>query len=418
MVLEHWPRGIRIRMPTGIRSSGGDRGTISQFSESSRRRLSWVYAQGPWKSMITLTYHNDFPDGVESKRQLQVVLQYLRDRRIQYLWILEWQHRGVPHYHIWLDHEFDDCPLSEDFSGNSWRPIVRSWLRASGQDNDSQAVSFALHQRAYTSWRVLAGCNYAAKYASKQEQKGLPVSVESYGRWWGCSRGVNKPVSVFLYDEEDSELRKTSTSVRRNLHRAVQHLTKSVKRRPASRGITLVADNQRLSTFDRICHQNLPRSSVFNHTQERAHLFRIATSRALPPISTYHENFSGPEKSALPFGSSLYIMPMPLQTQSGSWWRLPDLAGSAADDVMSVWVRHLIGYECSIKPSDVGAILGTHNRIAEQWRLFRRNNNSDEAAKNLLKFVDKYLRLGYIVVDSATASIVEDWRALPNWVRQ
>jgi len=198
MKYREYERGIRLSGLTGcgINNLGeySKRGVVKGFSEASRKRLGWVYEQGPWVSMLTFTYHNVFPhDFKESKRHLQNLRKYLRRRGILNLWVLEWQRRGFPHYHVWLDRRFDDVPLWEDNKGNSWRPIMRAWLKITSQNEDQEAVDFSLHGLQYTDWQVRAGSNYACKYAYKMEQKGIPGMFEDlhrYGRWWGCSRGL------------------------------------------------------------------------------------------------------------------------------------------------------------------------------------------------------------------------------------
>jgi hypothetical protein len=194
MRYREYKNGVRLSgsFVNVVGSNLAKRSNIGIFSSASQERLSWVYFQGPWESMITLTYHNDFPNRKESKRQMNVVLQYLRRKNVKYLWVLEFQKRGVPHYHVWLNKKYDDCALSIDLPGeNSWRGIMKTWLKASNQINDKEAVDFHLHQKSYTDWVVNLKCNYAKKYASKKEQKGLPVGVDRYGRWWGSSNNLN-----------------------------------------------------------------------------------------------------------------------------------------------------------------------------------------------------------------------------------
>jgi len=163
--------------------------------------------QGPWKSMTTLTYHKSFPsDYRESKKHLNKMTKWLTKRNLLYLWIVEWQSRGFPHFHFWLDREFNDVPLWDDDNGkNSWRPIMRKWLKVTGQENDEAAVSFGLHQKNYTGWKVDIKVNYAGKYASKNEQKGLPNGIKSFGRWWGHSRELVLEEEVLMIpDSEES----------------------------------------------------------------------------------------------------------------------------------------------------------------------------------------------------------------------
>ena len=80
--------GTRMYYERGVRIGGNVRRggipprheAIVDFKNASKRLLNWTYTQGPWVSMITLTYHDWFPlDFRESKRQLNRFLQYMRD---------------------------------------------------------------------------------------------------------------------------------------------------------------------------------------------------------------------------------------------------------------------------------------------------------------------------------------------------
>jgi hypothetical protein len=211
---------------------------ISAFSESSRRLLQWRFQQGPWKSMITLTYHNNWPNDYKTaKRQLNAWLQAVRRRGIDYLWVVEFQVRGAPHYHVWLDREFDNVDTWNDFESDgkvervdnekSWRPLMKVWLRVSGQENDKEAESFGLHKSSYTNWDVSVKSNYAAKYASKNIQKGLPSGCKGFGRWWGNSRGMVFETQQYESDtigdtREDAIIMRDEFQFRRQVKRFIE----------------------------------------------------------------------------------------------------------------------------------------------------------------------------------------------------
>jgi len=222
MLYREYPRGIRL---SGITGFGGNnlkecskRGVITAFSQASRKRLGWVYEQGPWVSMLTFTYHDIFPhDFKESKRHLNNLKKWLHRRNIKFLWVLEWQRRGFPHYHVWLDKQFDDVPLWEDSGKNSWRPIMEEWLKITGQENDDKAKDFSFHQGQYTNWVVTVNSNYACKYANKNEQKVLPgpwEDVKRFGRWWGCSRDLKLEKEVIEVACDDACPEKSQATIR------------------------------------------------------------------------------------------------------------------------------------------------------------------------------------------------------------
>jgi hypothetical protein len=100
------------------------RSKIIKFSDKSAKRLRHTIrnSEDTWKVFITLTYPDDFPcDGKETKTHLNAFLQYLRRKEIKYVWVLEFQARGAPHYHIIAS---DFIPKEE--LANSWYQIVGS----------------------------------------------------------------------------------------------------------------------------------------------------------------------------------------------------------------------------------------------------------------------------------------------------
>jgi len=422
MILETWRRGIRIRNPAGpSRAPAATRGEVRQFSDSSRRRLSWIYAQGPWCSMLTLTYHGDFPAPVEGKRQLGRWLEGLTRRGIRYLWVLEWQRRGVPHYHVWLDRTFADCPLSDDKNRqNSWRPLMESWLRLSGQSEDRAAAAFGLHQKSYVDWEIRVGNNYAAKYAQKQQQKGLPPGVETYGRWWGCSRGVNLPESVRIIDvdPESPDCQLTESVIYR---RQVRRATAAWKGRHRSgntlRGLSYSACPSRQVALSALEAAFLPRKKTSpdfdRFCRERARRYRMAGNCWGIRDSRYSSFgvFSSIRSSSvsLPLDSPLgpaYFVAMYI---SGQTVLNSDLQnGAVCDDILARFVRCY--YDGAvIRPTPVGAIHGAYNSVSRLHDGMFRFGHSDQFCRSVLKTLAKLLATGYIYVSSDLEGVLGDW---------
>jgi len=227
MVLEKYKRGIVCKLKYDqkqVNQSEEKRGNISFFTKKSKNRLGWVYANGVWLSMITLTYHTDFPDFKESKQNLHSTLIKIRRMGLKYLWVVEWQGRGFPHYHIWMNRELDNVEI---------RSIVKTWLNVTQKyNNTSDSRKFHNHEKIYTVWNVDLNINYAVKYAEKQQQKFLPVGVRGFGRWWGCSTNTVVPVEVKEWNFENlTEYEyKQLKDFRRNTKRAIQHWSKRKKR--------------------------------------------------------------------------------------------------------------------------------------------------------------------------------------------
>lgn len=171
-------------------------GKVTEFSRKSRQHLAFVAqnTESNFDRMITLTYPSEYPlDGKVCKKQLNVILQWLRRRKIEsYLWFLEFQKRGAPHFHILIEGgEFiDRVDLAE-----RWFHIVGS--------GDIKHLNAGTRIEAGRTKRGLH--KYAVKYASKIHQKNVPVEFGNVGRLWGCSYSVNpKPKAVIPVDCEES----------------------------------------------------------------------------------------------------------------------------------------------------------------------------------------------------------------------
>lgn len=171
-------------------------GTIKEFSRKSRQHLAFVAqnTESEFDRMVTLTYPNVFPDnGTECKRHLGAFIQFLRRRKVtSYLWFMEWQRRGAPHFHV----------LIEGGNGIDRFNVSESWYNIVGSDDEK-------HLRAGT--RIETGRSsrglhrYAVKYAQKLQQKEVPKNFRDVGRLWGCSRNVYpKPFSTISVDSEES----------------------------------------------------------------------------------------------------------------------------------------------------------------------------------------------------------------------
>jgi len=256
MVVDLQLRGIKIRHPQPGQANEVPRGRVTQFSAGTKKRLGWAYANGDWQSMLTLTYGQAWPeDGRESKEHLNAVLVDLRRRiKAAYLWILEWQGRGAPHYHVWFDRELTET---------EWISIVETWLRVTASYDDRQVRRrVALHPTSYTTWQVVAGCNYAVKYAEKQQQKGLPIGVESYGRWWATSRGAVKTYARIEHDDghvdENGEVDRRATQTTRNIKRALEHWFPKLKKhkRDSRKGCQIVLRESRRDAVLRILRKS------------------------------------------------------------------------------------------------------------------------------------------------------------------
>jgi hypothetical protein len=79
------------------------RSKIIKFSWRSARRLRHLVrnSEDIWKAFITLTYPEKYPcKGREMKAHLNAFLQFLRRKGVKSVWVLEFQSRGAPRYHV------------------------------------------------------------------------------------------------------------------------------------------------------------------------------------------------------------------------------------------------------------------------------------------------------------------------------
>lgn len=183
----------------------GRKSDIGELSVESRKRLAFTASNSSceWKSMITLTYGNEFPqNGKQVKRDLNLFLSALRYRiaGVKYLWFLEFQRRGAPHVHILLSSSFEE--LAFGHLVEKW--VVLASAYAESESSEENIRKFNIHcnkSGVYDFWQNARSerglSHYAVKYATKTEQKEVPTNYQSVGRFWGASRGL-----VEYIDEE------------------------------------------------------------------------------------------------------------------------------------------------------------------------------------------------------------------------
>ena len=173
--------------------TSNSRGAVVRWSQSSRSRLALLLTEATvgFVSFVTLTYPADYSsDGREVKRQLNNVLTAMRARwsGLHYVWFLEFQFRGAPHFHLVLS-----VVPSED--NRLW--LARYWSRLVSRNPADRQKSLMVHSRsrAFEAIRLSDGVKrYALKYALKTYQKRVPDSYQSVGRFWGASRSVKNSI--------------------------------------------------------------------------------------------------------------------------------------------------------------------------------------------------------------------------------
>jgi hypothetical protein len=154
------------------------RSKIVKFTKRSAKNLRHLIrnSEDTWKVFITLTYPEHFPcNGKETKAHLNAFLQYLRRKKIKYTWVLEFQSRGAPHYHLIVSDFIHKNELSQ-----VWYGIVGS--------KDEKHLKAGTGIEAIKSKSHLYG--YLSNYIKKLDQKTPPEGFENVGRFWGASRNL------------------------------------------------------------------------------------------------------------------------------------------------------------------------------------------------------------------------------------
>lgn len=132
---------------------------------------------------ISLTYHLKYPDAAGAKRDLKNWLDRIRrqDKDFAYVWKLEFQERGAPHFHCII------FPSDNRMTGNQlrqhWHEIARD-----NEDDKHHAEYGTMVDRCERLHSFQKMFRYVSKYASKQVQNDEPN-----GRYWGTSRNIVDP---------------------------------------------------------------------------------------------------------------------------------------------------------------------------------------------------------------------------------
>ena len=193
VTVEAFHESVAARMPRSgspqCQPPTRKQGDIQTFSRSARRRLikKMMCVERRELSVplfLTLTYHERYPSkNAPLKKELNAFLQALRrlPEKVYYLWRIEWQKRGAPHFHLLIwhedpDHEWDAAAFK--------RWALETWHRICSSTSDDHAQRGADAEVCRT-WKK--AMSYVCKYLGK---KGVPDDIEFRGRHWGASRDL------------------------------------------------------------------------------------------------------------------------------------------------------------------------------------------------------------------------------------
>lgn len=127
-------------------------------------------------------------------------LTYFRRKigKLSYVWFLEFQQRGAPHFHI-LSSRAEPTGQERKTFAEIWAKIV-----ARNKTEFKQVFSVHIHPRSWEAIRDQNGAEkYALSYALKPEQKTVPSDYSDVGQFWSSSRDViPKPIAEQEIDEQ------------------------------------------------------------------------------------------------------------------------------------------------------------------------------------------------------------------------
>ncbi|MBA7579954.1 hypothetical protein ES708_21837 [subsurface metagenome] len=166
-----------------------NRGSIRKFSKKSRFRLFSTLAKIktdlPVKPIfVSLTYHHGHRLIIDDKKtHLHHFLVRLRlyDPYVQFIWRMELQKRGAPHFHLII---FPGL-LPEHFYKSDYKRIISLLWHEIADPHSMVHKEYGCKSITINSYRE--ACIYLSKYVAK-----LPESEDDkpIGKHWGCSRNL------------------------------------------------------------------------------------------------------------------------------------------------------------------------------------------------------------------------------------
>lgn len=191
--LEIYPEGtVVIQRRCLLQSTPKTRSDIQLCSKKSLFRLVFLVRETgiTFRSMLTLTYSDPFRfGGKDVKAHLNRLLTWLRSIwKVSYVWFLEFQRRGAPHFHVILSRGANTAIRER---------MAHQWSKIVSRGPDEQVKVFKVHNH-IKSWEDIrspdGAIHYVMKYAAKSQQKDVPVWYKEVGRFWGASRDVKQAI--------------------------------------------------------------------------------------------------------------------------------------------------------------------------------------------------------------------------------
>lgn len=181
-IVEQYARDVVLRRVGLKQQGGGVRGKQEGLTRPVLRRMSFAVhnARVDWVASVCLTYPGEWPrDGRVVKRHLNrflIEVGRMGVGGLRYVWFMEFQARGAPHFHILFD---------------LWVPqewLARRWYAIVGSGDPRHLESGTQVQGVHSDGlRWYFTKTYLAKV---DRQKVVPEGFENPGSLWGMSRGL------------------------------------------------------------------------------------------------------------------------------------------------------------------------------------------------------------------------------------
>lgn len=154
-------------------------------------------------SMVVLTFGKVYPTDKEARDLFAIfrkrVNRYLKNRKFRYLWVIEVQQRGAPHFHI-ITPDY----ICKDWLNNAWTEIVSEWLTKQGKQPEIMypyvnGIRDFLKSKNYVTKGNTQKVLY--KYLTKGNDI-RPIEGKIYGMDTATSNAIKEVKTIICFDSE------------------------------------------------------------------------------------------------------------------------------------------------------------------------------------------------------------------------